>query len=317
MCAASHPARRLGGPDTVRSVLADAVKARASRFLKNLRQAAKHPDDDPVHDLRVSVRRLAAALLATAETARSRPAEDVLALLKTLMRPLGKLRDAQVQLGLLNALPNTDGKALRAYLGFLEAREARFRAKSRKAMKKLARAEIRKGCKDVRAGLRDPSTVKRSAAASASGLFARCYAAVCAHWVRAHRVTALDEADLKALHKMRLAVKRLRYTVEVLQPLLPQMGKRRLKMLGRLQTRLGDIHDLDVIAHNISAFYAPDISPPVRRVLDRFARNRKANFEAFRRAFLKFEKDPYWPGRPAPKALRPRARRSRAAQGER
>ena len=52
--------------------------------------------------------------------------------------------------------------------------------------------------------------------------------------------------DVKATHRARLAVKRLRYLVEPLEPLMP--GARRIiHDLKRMQDRLGDLRDLQIL----------------------------------------------------------------------
>jgi CHAD domain-containing protein len=48
------------------------------------------------------------------------------------------------------------------------------------------------------------------------------------------------------LHALRIAVKRLRYTLEALRPVHIESVEAALKALRRLQTLLGDIHDDDV-----------------------------------------------------------------------
>lgn len=286
MRATSHSDRGLGA---VRRLLADAVKERTARFLKDLKRARQHPVDDPIHDLRVSVRRLAAALLTTNEIRPSKSTVEVLSQLDTLMRPLGKLRDAQVQLGLLGALGKRDAKAVSAFANLLEEREARFREKSQKAMKRPDATRIKKGCKQVRAeldGERRGNEVARQAAARAAWrILLRCYRSV-----RAHRLRALNRRDLKALHKMRLALKRMRYTAEVLQPALPGLSVGRLKLFGRYQTYMGDIHDLDVLAEDIRKFYGATCSAQARHVVERLTRRREGIFGQFRKSFGRMEK---------------------------
>jgi CHAD domain-containing protein len=63
--------------------------------------------------------------------------------------------------------------------------------------------------------------------------------------VRAQEVLELgdaaqDPADIKALHNLRIAAKRLRYLLELTGPQAP------VKQLKRLQDLLGEIHDCDV-----------------------------------------------------------------------
>lgn len=58
----------------------------------------------------------------------------------------------------------------------------------------------------------------------------------------------LDPANVSELHDMRIATKRLRYTLEVFAPALPpEQIKPVLTQVAELQERLGAIHDCDVL----------------------------------------------------------------------
>lgn len=56
-----------------------------------------------------------------------------------------------------------------------------------------------------------------------------------------------DPAHVRELHDMRIAAKRLRYTFEVFEEVLPAAGKAIVEELTRLQDELGDLHDSDVM----------------------------------------------------------------------
>ena len=59
---------------------------------------------------------------------------------------------------------------------------------------------------------------------------------------------ALDPANVTELHDMRIAAKRLRYTLEVFTPVLPkERAEPVLKMVAVLQEHLGAIHDNDML----------------------------------------------------------------------
>ncbi len=53
--------------------------------------------------------------------------------------------------------------------------------------------------------------------------------------------------NIRELHNMRIAAKRLRYTFEVFEDALPVAGKSIVKELVQLQDELGDFHDSDVM----------------------------------------------------------------------
>ncbi len=56
-----------------------------------------------------------------------------------------------------------------------------------------------------------------------------------------------DPANIHELHDMRIAAKRLRYTFEVFEEVLPASGKAIVEELTRLQDELGALHDSDVM----------------------------------------------------------------------
>jgi hypothetical protein len=56
---------------------------------------------------------------------------------------------------------------------------------------------------------------------------------------------ALDPAEVQQLHDMRIAAKRLRYLLELSEPLFGVDAKRAAKVVKGLQDLLGEIHDCD------------------------------------------------------------------------
>ena len=56
-----------------------------------------------------------------------------------------------------------------------------------------------------------------------------------------------DPANVRDLHDMRIAAKRLRYTFEVFEEVLPPEGKVVVSELTQLQDELGALHDSDVM----------------------------------------------------------------------
>jgi hypothetical protein len=56
---------------------------------------------------------------------------------------------------------------------------------------------------------------------------------------------ALDPANVTELHDMRIAAKRLRYLLELSQPLFGQPARKAAKVVKDLQDLLGEIHDCD------------------------------------------------------------------------
>jgi CHAD domain-containing protein len=65
-----------------------------------------------------------------------------------------------------------------------------------------------------------------------------------------------DPEDRVRHHAMRIAVKRLRYTLEISRPMYPGRLDASVETVKRLQTQLGDIHDCDVWLDHLDAFAA-------------------------------------------------------------
>lgn len=74
---------------------------------------------------------------------------------------------------------------------------------------------------------------------------ARRIVAVRARELESFVPTALDPAQAKAQHDMRIAAKRLRYLLELSAPALGEPAGEAAKAVKRLQTVLGEMHDCD------------------------------------------------------------------------
>jgi CHAD domain-containing protein len=65
--------------------------------------------------------------------------------------------------------------------------------------------------------------------------------------LRSFSPRVLDPAEVKALHDMRIAAKRLRYVLELTEPALGPSAAAGAKTAKKLQDLLGQIHDCDVM----------------------------------------------------------------------
>ena len=119
----------------------------------------------------------------------------------------------------------------------------------------------------------------------------------------AYEVYIHQPEHVTQLHSMRIAAKRLRYTMEIFEPLYDGELKPFIQTVKTLQEMLGDIHDADVWAEQLPAFVAEErvrtreycgTEAPVRRLLPGIEALR-ADRQAFRQAryrdFLAFWKE--------------------------
>ncbi len=69
-----------------------------------------------------------------------------------------------------------------------------------------------------------------------------------------HAESLADADDQQSHHAMRIAAKRLRYTVEIARPVYPGRLDESLECLKKVQSLLGEVHDCDVWAARLDTF---------------------------------------------------------------
>jgi CHAD domain-containing protein len=198
-----------------------------------------------LHGSRTAVRRLRTAIDTLAKPLPDADRDAARARLRKVFKRLGKGRDLDVQLELIGRTAPKLRSELR------EQRERRYR-KARKA----AKAFLRDGTlRSLRAAVTD-SLVLRAAGHSPE------FAAKTLKSGADEILTPLTDELLKkirgasgsddpeAMHRLRLAVKKMRDALEMLQGALPQLGGWQ-KRLAALATVLGDLHDVDVLQEEL------------------------------------------------------------------
>ncbi|MBM4107788.1 MAG: CHAD domain-containing protein [Phycisphaerae bacterium] len=236
----------LGGAVSV----ADAARLAADARLTDVAKAARALDKAgpasrrvrAVHSLRVATRRADAALRAFEPLwapdgfARARKA------LRKLRRAAAAARDADVQADLIGARASgLGGAALKAARVLLRRVRAVRKRESRaldKAIHGRALPRLERAVEALRPRALDPAPTPRELARSVLA-------------ARASDAAALADADLSALpalHALRIALKRLRYAIEVFAELLdPEVRRVTYPALERLQARLGRLNDAAVL----------------------------------------------------------------------
>jgi CHAD domain-containing protein len=220
------------------------------------RVAARNDDADAVHDLRVALRRTRTVLeLARPVLGRFR-ANEVRLALRDAQRATGALRDEEVLLELVNAL-GVDTLSVQHWVQVRRRRERRLRS----ALGRIVRAgEIQRSRRLLDALLAfrvNPSRDKRLPK------FARRAIEDARREVEKRRVGRVD--DEQAMHLLRIAYKRLRYTIETFADVLPEDVAGQAQQASRLQTRLGELHDADMAIACVRR--ARSLSPAGREAL--------------------------------------------------
>ncbi len=205
-------------------------------------------DDEGVHGMRVSSRRLRAALKVFSAAIPTRAA-GLNTELRWLGIRLGGVRDLDV---MLEALPKRAKAAglepddLKAAFSILERERARTRKQMVRALESKRYGHIQERLERL------GQSVRRSSQTSTTRLegtqaIRRSYA----HLRRDAKLALEPGAPLTAIHTLRKTAKRVRYALEFLEPAIGKTAKEAVTHLKTVQERLGQINDAHVMLEKL------------------------------------------------------------------
>ena len=255
------------------------------------REAGTRQGDDleELHSMRVATRRMRAAWRVFGDGFRHGPSRRYVSELRTVATALGAVRDQDVLLDGLTAymasLPGEEGVALAPLHESWQA----VRNEAREHLVKLLDGDGYQrfvedyvsfvetsgaGGRVMRAT--DPHRVRDTAPS-------RVWAAY--EQLRAYDAT-LTWADVPTLHVLRIAGKRLRYTLEFFREVLGADATALIARVTALQDHLGLLHDADVAAHLAREFLASSaagLSAETIQAVGRYLASREKEVARLRR----------------------------------
>lgn len=208
-------------------------------------------DPEGVHSMRVASRRLRSTLRDFAPYLHKRSLSSAGKKLKRVADTLGEVRDLDVALlALADIKIEAPPAFVEGFTQFVEAREA-LREKARQALKAVLEKDLPALEVQFVAGVDKAATPRGSANPGKPPelTFAEVSRAVILDRLREFEKASsglFKPLDVEALHDMRIAVKRLRYTIELFQKCWGRSISVFAKRAARIQTALGDLHDYDV-----------------------------------------------------------------------
>lgn len=195
-------------------------------------------EPEAVHQLRVAARRLRVTLPLVALRGEGRRARQARRDLRDLTRAAAVGRDLDVMLEALATLLEQPDSAARTLLRHL--REAQRRSRRR-----LADALLDQDLTRLR---RDLRAVQARGAAGEAVCLERALGAARAEAAELREaLDALDGYDARALHQLRIGLRRLRYTTEVVDAVRGRSSQAP-RLLRDQQQELGRVHDLWMLA---------------------------------------------------------------------
>ena len=245
----------------------------AQRVLEECDKANQHFDPDPVHDLRVAIRRCRSMADGFLSVDPDPAWKEMKKLGKTLFSTLGDLRDVQVMSEWVTRLSEPDDSVRQALLETLGQKEDQLKAAAQETLHNFDR----KRWTALNARL-----ARRASRVPLEGLVFQHLALE--RWLDArdlHR-QALRNRTQVGYHQLRIGIKRFRYMCE---NFLPQRHHRWAKDLRELQDALGEVHDFDVLKGMLKTH--PGIKPEDReRWTKTIAGERQQRLDLYRQKML-------------------------------
>ncbi|HET8924717.1 MAG TPA: CHAD domain-containing protein [Candidatus Acidoferrum sp.] len=244
------------------------------RVLKELENVRSSPDTDPVHDLRVAIRRCRSVAAAMEEIDPDPAWPEMRKVARKLFRSLGALRDAQVLNEWVKKLvPESDAVRTQLQAAF-ESNEPKLRENVLRTASKF----------DPKIWKRlDRKLHQRSRLVPHGSLAAECLALERFEQAKELHAKALRTEKPRPWHALRIGLKRFRYTVE---SLLPERYNLWSDSLKRLQDLLGEVHDLDVLAERVRESDVLDTEESLKLWHEAIGRERHERIETYRQLTL-------------------------------
>ena len=255
---------RPSADDSYRFLAARYLRKQAKRLATQIDGTRKGDDPECVHQARVASRRMRAALRVfdgcfDAERS-TRWAKEI----RRVTGRLGEARDIDVQIELLcDLLASIEQPACYPGVARLLAKLQRRRDR---VQPKVAEAADRIEASGV---LREIRTVAKQVLAEAeangtgqwnSGVLDRTRPRILEQLAEllSHQDSLDRPEDQQQHHAMRIAAKRLRYTLEIFSPAYRGRLDASITALKRVQTLLGEVHDCDVWVERLATFAAKE-----------------------------------------------------------
>ncbi len=207
-------------------------------------------DIEFVHRMRVASRRIRSCLPLFEECFASKKYREWRKEIRNITRALKEARDADVQIAFLKTYieklkEESLHPGVERFLLRLRQRRERMQPRVIKAIDRLEESgvveDMEKWCRKMRKGnsnadVHSPVTYQNALVHITSKL----------EDIFTHEASVYIPENIEEHHAMRIAIKHLRYTMEVFSPLYEGELKTQIEVCKKLQDMLGDLHDCDV-----------------------------------------------------------------------
>ena len=281
-----------------RLLAAESVRREAKQLGRQSGGIRRAEDIEFIHRARVASRRLRAALRMFAECFPRKQFKQWRKETRRLTTELGAARDTDVRIGYLDqSLGGEEDDACRGVLAQLlsNARQDRgmLQQKVLDALDRFRQRQVLKQLKTVAKEMIATARMKRVEVKSPY-VFSKSEKQIvsCLDNMLDCRHSLEDPAARADQHAMRIAAKRLRYSLEIVAPLYDGRLDEHIKAVRKLQTRLGNMRDCDVWLENLQTF--SQFETGVERLLKRRQESREQMFRDVIEYWKKLDKARQW-----------------------
>lgn len=225
-------------------------------FFSTTRKALEKASEKPIHHLRITARRLIAALDLLPEMALNKEVTKVRKRFKKILKWTSPLRDVHVQLAQVKHMSNTD---LRKFAESLKRKEEKKIARIQEYLEDFSGRRFAKRIKAVRAEL---DAVHKQL--GSSGLQNSVTQSLQSRATQFHQSSSkFRPTDNDALHKMRISLKKLRYGAEAARPVLGNSVVEEAQQLKAFQQLIGDARDATILSQALEKWASRKDKPKV------------------------------------------------------
>jgi len=246
---------------TEENALNIALDERWGKYRAQVRICRHDFSEETVHALRVATRRLL-AVMDILRTLDPHPRiQKIRRVLKDQLDSLDGLRDVQV---MLSGIPEsvTDFPELQAFKSYLLAHEKKLLRKAHKEIKRLQTSTLKRQIGKIRTSLEEK--------AQEQGFGGHLLSVLDKAYSKALQAAGqMDALQPESIHRLRIAFKKFRYMVEIVNPILKEYPAANLKQMHEYQSKMGDIQDAEVFLNALAEFDTQTVSAaahePARR----------------------------------------------------
>lgn len=263
--------------------------------------------DDPedIHRMRVASRRLRTAMSLFQDSLPNKRRKAWRKRIRQVTKHLGPARDLDVQITFVESFLQRHDTSnlqpgLEALLEELRARRADLQPGITAAMGELRQAPTLQDMRDcVEKIRRDAASVEPAACSEASGRLAGAKVMRRLRELLCHEPCVIEPDAVEAHHDMRIAAKRLRYAMELLNPIWGQRLDHAITVVKGFQRSLGTVHDCDVWLGQLPEFLRDhpredSLRPGVHCLIDHQRNERTRQFELFVDHWRRCQAERFW-----------------------